>query len=472
VHHGPPLDFQKLCRSAVPSTTRYLVFDLDRTLHLARNMGELLGWETSAYHAYGPRHLETVECERGAGRFLFAPSRPLATARYLYRGARSWAYPGLFYLLWGRMAGSTALTRRIRARRFGADAYLTVQNMPRLALLHDLAGMTLADARKLAASVFRRQADDQAIDRDDIDWLRTHCPGVQIILSSASPQPVVEAAAQELGIDAVMFSETEVRNGRISGPFNMSAVFLHEQQPDWISPPSRSRVNSGPVKVQRLVEAFPDILDAETVGITDTWHGDDHCWAQNFARVIDVNSISPFPPLVAIDSPVREIHSAQVLTRRERDARRAGETNYVSPQRDRLSKESACTLDATSIIERVAGAAEAADRLARRHEKLRDQIADEIGAVDTEAAQLLDLIEEAVARYNDAVPAARARYLRSLNRLVRKHERACHRRARVEAPLAEIALELSSALDLARVRVTGSPRPVSAPLPQRASAPV
>ena len=173
VHHGAPLEFRELCRAAVPTTTRYLVFDLDRTVHLARNMGELLGWETGAYHAFGAEHLAAVEHTRGPGRFLFAPARPLATSRYLYRGARSWAYPGLLYLLWGRMAGSTAFTRRLRARRFGPDAYLTIQNVPRLALLHDLSGMALSEARELAARVFRRQADEQVITREDIDWLRT-----------------------------------------------------------------------------------------------------------------------------------------------------------------------------------------------------------------------------------------------------------------------------------------------------------
>jgi hypothetical protein len=462
VHHGPPLDFRDLCLAAVPPSTRYLVFDLDRTLHLARNMGELLGWETAAYHSYGAEFLAAVEENRGPGRFLLAPSRPLATSKYLYRGIRGWTYPGLFYLLWGRIAGATAATRRMRARLFGEDAYLYIQTLPSLALLHDLEDMDLGQAEELATRVFRRQADDQVIDRSDIEWLRARCPGIQIILSSASPRPAVDAAAREMGIEAVQYMENQVDGGRYSAPFHMSPVFLHRKKPRRISPPSAYRVNSGRVKVQRLIDAFPDILDSETVGITDTWHGDDNCWSEHFTRVVDVNSISPFPPLVAVDSPIREIHSAQILTRQERAQRAKGDTTYLSPTRKRkgLAMEAACDLDGPAIMQRVADFASRAETLARHQTRLRASIADGLDAIRAEARQTLDRIEEVVAAYNDADKAARPRWLRSLGKLVRKHYAVRRRRARLEQPLSQIALELSETLAQARARLTLTPFPV------------
>jgi hypothetical protein len=41
VLHREPISFRELCQRAVPEETRYLILDLDRTVHLGRNMGEL-----------------------------------------------------------------------------------------------------------------------------------------------------------------------------------------------------------------------------------------------------------------------------------------------------------------------------------------------------------------------------------------------------------------------------------------------
>src|SRR5512138_3421060 len=82
-----PLAFRALCERAVPPDTRLLVLDLDRTLHLGRNMGELLGWEISAYVGYDPGYLEELEPIRRAGRFFIQRRRPLRTLRYLLRSA-------------------------------------------------------------------------------------------------------------------------------------------------------------------------------------------------------------------------------------------------------------------------------------------------------------------------------------------------------------------------------------------------
>ena len=55
-----PIAFRALCERAIPPETRLVVLDLDRTLHLGRNMGELLGWEISAYRGYGPSYLRDL----------------------------------------------------------------------------------------------------------------------------------------------------------------------------------------------------------------------------------------------------------------------------------------------------------------------------------------------------------------------------------------------------------------------------
>src|SRR5919201_223161 len=103
-----PVSFRELCERAVPLETRLLVLDLDRTLHLGRNMGELLGWEISAYRGYGPAYLTELEPRRPAGRMYIELRRPLAALRYLWRASRVWAPPGLFYLLWCKVAARVA----------------------------------------------------------------------------------------------------------------------------------------------------------------------------------------------------------------------------------------------------------------------------------------------------------------------------------------------------------------------------
>jgi len=74
VDHGEPLAFSELHVRVLPTDTRFVVFDLDRTIHLGRNIGELLGWELCAYQTYGPDTLARMEERRGASRFSTSPS--------------------------------------------------------------------------------------------------------------------------------------------------------------------------------------------------------------------------------------------------------------------------------------------------------------------------------------------------------------------------------------------------------------
>ncbi len=76
--HESPLSFRTLCEAAIPKDTKYIIFDLDKTTHLNRNLGELLGWELFALQAYGAKHLETKVGKRKPGRWFIDRSRPIA----------------------------------------------------------------------------------------------------------------------------------------------------------------------------------------------------------------------------------------------------------------------------------------------------------------------------------------------------------------------------------------------------------
>jgi hypothetical protein len=298
-----PLAFRELCERAVPPETRLLVLDLDRTLHLGRNMGELLGWEISAYRGYGSAYLTDIEPRRSAGRMVLDLARPLSALRYLSRAALVWGPPGLFYLLWCKIAARVRLLRRHSYARFGPEPIHAVQRVPQDVLFRQMASLPGALVRELAARVWARHVRDQTVEREDLDWLRRRCPGVRIVLSSASPVEVVETAARELGFDDAIGS-------------------------------SPGRINGGRAKLARLRARYPEMRTdgAVTVGISDTGHGEDHCWTEAFTHVVDVNSTSPFPPIVPESSPLRAIFSAPILTRAEKEARARGD-RWLDPRR-------------------------------------------------------------------------------------------------------------------------------------------
>ncbi len=304
VLHEGPLPFATLAERVVGPDTRFLILDLDRTVHLGRNLGELLGWELIALSAFGPDALERMEASRPPGRMLFHRPRPLRSLRYLAHGARAWALPGLYYLLFGKIPAHSELLRRYTYRRFGPEPVRTVQRVPQNTLLGLLAHAPDEVLRSLAERIWDRHADDQVIRRADLDQLRARHPHLRVVLTSASPRPMVEVARDRLGIDHVEWSEP-------------------------------GRINSGPAKIARLAERLPEALDpsVETVGVSDTGYGEDHCWAEHFTRVVDVNSDTPFPPFVSRGAQLREIHSALVSTQREQDLDLFGYGQSLDPRR-------------------------------------------------------------------------------------------------------------------------------------------
>jgi len=307
VHHGEVPSFRELCARVLTSKTRYLVLDLDRTIHLGRDLGEDLGWELCAYQGYGREHFERIEKRHQSGKFLLDWDHPRKTARYLGRSLKIWAYPGAYYGFWGKAAARLDWLRRRGFRHFVADPIRAAQRVPQLTLLRHLQTTSEDVLRDLAQHIWHRHAPDQVIDREDLAWVRAQWPQVEVVLTSASPKPTVEVAGEALGVDHIHYSTLD-------------------------------HINSGEAKIKRLRELC-DCLgdpDMEIVGISDTSRGEDHCWAQHFTRVVDINSPTPFPAIVASDSPLLEVHSAILLTKHEREQRAAGDVGYLDPRRHKI----------------------------------------------------------------------------------------------------------------------------------------
>lgn len=445
VIHGDPIDFRELCRRAVPPTTRYLIFDLDRTLHLNRNLGELLGWELIAYWGYGAEHLKALQADRPPGRFLFHWSSPLKLLRYLMLGAREWAGPGLYYLLWGKIAARVTWLRHQSFLRFGPEPVRVVQRVPQTALMHQLAEVPLTLLRDLAASVWKRHVGDQVVQREDIVWLRERCPEIRIIISSSSPQPMLEVAAQMLGVDDVAYTAQEEHAGYLSAPYWRDRLFSLPALPRRISPPSKMRYNSSYAKIEHLLSRFPEIADpnVESVGISDTGYGEDHCWAEYFSRVIDVNSDAPFCPVVTAKSPVQEIHSAFVLTRGEMEHRGRGQTGWFDPQRKPRTYGPIREFRHEELETMLASYIAKIELLAEAYQEQNERLSASQGPLILQSGNTQQAIEDAARAYNDADSFGRQQGLRAIHELVGQDKALREQLAQAERPLSEIAFELN-----------------------------
>ncbi|MGB5365093.1 MAG: hypothetical protein WBM75_00555 [Polyangiales bacterium] len=344
VDHGAPLSFRELCARVLEEEPDYLVLDLDKTTHLGRNLGELLAWELCAHEAYGESGTERPVPRWFGGRVVVEWSKPAQLVGYLVSGARRWALPGIHYLVWGKLASRIPSLRRLAYRRFGPDPTSAVQRRPQMVALTHLATADEPLLLKLAHSVWRRHAPDQVISREDLDWVRAQCPSIEIILSSASPKPMLDVAVEELGADQASYS-------------------------------TANRINSGKAKIERLREICPGLLDAgvNVVGITDTSYGEDHCWAEHFACVVDINSPTPFPPIVPQASPTRAVYSAIVLSDEEQRRRNNGSAGYLDPRRKDRGPTEKVELDREGLRTRLGDLLAEINRLTARIPSLPQQ---------------------------------------------------------------------------------------------------
>ena len=412
----------------------------------------LLGWEISAFHGYGPDYHDLSGTRRRRGRLVFDWRHPLKTLLYFLRAAVPWAYPGLFYLFFLKIAWNFKPTRRLLFRTMGPEAVERVQLVPLIALFHQIAGVPLQDLKTIVARLWEQYRDDQVIFPEDIAWVRDAYPKTRIVVSSASPQPCLEFVRDHFRVDDVIFTGIEEFQGRLSTPHLVDLRFMQAGRPRRISPPGRLKPNSARNKVSRLFERFPDMAEpgVETVGITDTKYGEDHAWAGVFHKVADLNSDAPFPPIVAASSPLREIHSAVVLTLKERSSRKNGQPCYWDERRkvpiacdrrsfsrDTLAHLIGAQVRQVEMLERMRRE-KSAELDARRQEVMR--LRDELAAA----------LEEAVDSYNNARGKMRRPLLARIKRNVRTMRSLDRRLARLERPLAKIQLDMYNELELSR----------------------
>lgn len=446
VDHGAPLSFRALSFEVVPPNARYLVLDLDRTTHLGRNLGELLGWELCAHLAYGPERLAELEPHRH-GRFCFDWSHPWSLVRYLYLGIRLWAYAGLYYLAWGKISARLDSLRRRAYRRFGTEPIREVQRVPQTALFHQLSVLPLDTLRSLARSVWLRHRDDQVIAREDLDALRTRCPDLRIIISSASPTPMVEVAASTLGADDFFASAIDEHDGYLSTPFSGHRLIKLEREPRRLSPPSKLHFNASYAKIQRIVERYPDFCDPDVlkVGMTDNGYGEDQCWTEFFNVVADINSSTPFSPIVTTDSPLREVHSARVLTHAEEA------TGKLDVRRKPTGSEApARQLDDDDLRARLGAILAEIEDLATRYEAHAASIAGTLSRVKDRAAELRERIEAQVRNYNEDRGSERRAVLARIRSALSEELDLRRQVARIERPVSELAYALTKQLEYAR----------------------
>lgn len=449
VVHPTPLSFRTLSRRAIPRDTRYIVFDLDRTCFDGVNVGERLGFELIARQAYGDAFLDERDDARTAARFLWDWRRPVALARYLATGADQWAGPGLHYFLNLKLASRREASYRHSFRRFGPTPVEAIQRVPQLTLFHQIAGVPLPRLRELTTRVLRRHRARQVIDAADIAWLRGWCPDATVIIASASPQPVVEAAVAYLGADLALYSEIDVRDERPSAPARFPSAATRRRQPERFAPLDTLRINGGPRKIAALRRSCPDIFDAGvvSVGVSDTSYGEDHCWADHFTRVIDVNSPTPYSPIIDRASPLESIHSARLLPSDagEGDADALPEITLSGEAlRTRLAKE----LDAVDALEAAS----------RRWRQAPDDARAALRRARDDARARLD---DAITAYNATAPASRerGRCLRTVHRSARALKRREASLAAHARPQAMRAFAIQRAHERARALLApASPR--------------
>jgi hypothetical protein len=226
------------------------------------------------------------------------------------------------------------------------------------------------------------------------------------------------------------------------------------RKPWRISPLGHFRHNASEGKVAKLLERYPEIADpnVETIGITDTGYGEDHAWASAFTKVADINSSAPFPPIITAASPLREIHSALLLTLNERQKRDSGDQNYLDPRR----KAGAGLPDRSFSFD-----AEELDRLldpiVRQLDLLREKYRQRALKLDPVLKELeryrndrFAALENAIATYNASLGKMRRKSLGWIRKNL-KAERILNRRlAKIEVPLSELQVEISNLLDASR----------------------
>jgi hypothetical protein len=242
----------------------------------------------------------------------------------------------------------------------------------------------------------------------------------------------------------VDFTTVEHAGDRFATPFGPGWVAKRAASPAHIAPPSRVRINSSHAKIEGLLSQFPDLADPSTisVGITDTGYGEDHCWGEWLTHVCDLNSDSPFSPVVGTGSPLREVHSAHVLTRDEL-ARRVADPDYLDPRRSPLPPGIDRTLEGHSLVAALGDTLESIEREAERFHLAEHRTARDRGSLDERVRLVQSRIEELCTRYANAEAAVRTALLTELDAFAARFSEMKRIVAEAERPLSEAAYALT-----------------------------
>jgi len=155
----------------------------------------------------------------------------------------------------------------------------------------------------------------------------------------------------------------------------MLDVAVEELGADRATYSTAERINSGRAKIDQLREICPRVFeqDVNVLGITDTSYGEDHCWTEHFACIVDINSPTPFTPIVTQVSPTRAVHSAIVLTREEQHRRDNGDAGYLDARRKGRAPTERVDLDREALHSLLADPLAEINRLAARTQSLPQQ---------------------------------------------------------------------------------------------------
>ena len=192
------------------------------------------------------------------------------------------------------------------------------------------------------------------------------------------------------------------------------------------------------------------------MGITDTGYGEDHCWANHFDVVIDINSTDPFPPLVKTNSPCQEIHSAEVLSQKEKAAKTMGLKDYRDPRRHCEPLRQTRVFKTEELQERLATQLHALNRLTRRFKEREHAISHELTPFTRHLSEANSQLERVVTEFNCSVGPEKKRMFSTFRSHARAAQRISSRVTKRLRPLSLLSCRISNVLEETRLAL--SPR--------------
>ncbi|RMF22617.1 MAG: hypothetical protein D6760_07085, partial [Deltaproteobacteria bacterium] len=399
----------------VPEDAEFVVFDLDRTVHLEVTIGERIGWEIMI-------DPELRDGAAAADKPFFQWRRPIRSLVRFERGARYWGLPGLLYAATVRLGDRSEAWHRLLVRRMGPGYVERVQGLLRGVLMASQADYTPDQLRIFAERAWRRWQSRLVVDRDVVRAVRRRCPRLKaVLLSSASTRPTVEHAAAELGADGYVSSAVDLypsEKGEVfSAPVGLPG-WLRHGRPRYFSRPGAVLHNASLNKVSLLRMQYPEVFvpGVVSVGISDNNYGEDKSWPEHFSHVVALNSRHPFSPFVTASSPCRSIASIDALPVGGVEA--AHSTGWLGTLKARVADE--------SVLAGMFGSEELGrlESMAEQLRLAREQVAALAdGSLRQHVAELGARVAEAVDRYNAASARQKAAIVRELDRLGRRARR-------------------------------------------------